>query len=60
MTTNDPYHDVKPVHFAQAIRADGAVSALCAPRPRRIDLTRAIWTIRREAVTCKRCLAKLA
>lgn len=60
MTTNDPYHDVKPVHFAHLISPTGSVSPLCAATPRRLDLKRATWTNRREAVTCQRCLAKLA
>lgn len=42
------------------IREDGAVSALCFKRPRKIDLTRSSWTIRDEAVTCSKCLALLA
>lgn len=50
----------KPYHFASKIRADGAVSALCYAQPRKIDLRRALWTIRRDAVTCFRCLALLA
>ena len=46
----------KPYHMAKGIREDGAVSALCSRRPRRIDLTRASWTNRVEAVTCAKCL----
>jgi hypothetical protein len=46
----------KPVHRAKLIRDDGGVSPLCAPRPRVIDLTRATWTNRDDAVTCARCL----
>lgn len=58
--TSDPYHDVKPVHMAHLMSQTGGVSPLCAPTPRRINLTRATWTIRAEAVTCKRCRARLA
>lgn len=54
-----PYRP-KPVHRAKLIGEGGCVSPLCAPRPRAINLRRATWTLRDEAVTCKRCLAKLA
>lgn len=47
----------KPVHMADKIRPDGAVSAKCYPRPRKIDLSRATWTLRPEAVTCAKCKA---
>lgn len=47
----------KTIHRAKHIRDDGAVSALCYSQPRAIDLSRATWTIRDEAVTCSRCLA---
>ena len=43
-------------HFAAQVREDGAVSALCFSKPRKIDLSRAVWTNREEAVTCPRCL----
>ena len=36
--------------------SDKGVSALCFAVPRAISLTRASWTIRDEAVTCKKCL----
>lgn len=45
----------KTVHKASLVREDGAVSPLCAKSPRPIDLSRATWTLREEAVTCKRC-----
>lgn len=47
----------KAVHRAKHIREDGSVSALCFRTPRAIDLSRAGWTNRWEAVTCPRCLA---
>ncbi len=53
------------VHFAHAIREDGAVLPTCrvlsllGRRPRVINLRYATWTNRREAVTCKACIAKL-
>lgn len=46
----------KPIHRAKLITGDGRVSPLCAKRPRAIDLARASWTNRDEAVTCPRCL----
>lgn len=46
----------KLYHRASKIHDDGKVSALCFARPRPIDLSRASWTIRDEAVTCPRCL----
>lgn len=55
----DPYHDRKPIHFAHAIRADGAVSPLCATTPRALNLARSSWTNRPEAVTCSRCIKRL-
>lgn len=49
---------MKTVHKAHLVSEKGDVSPLCAPEPRAIDLKRATWTIRWEAVTCKKCLAK--
>lgn len=49
----------KPYHRAALINGHGKVSALCFKEPRAIDLGRASWTIRDDAVTCKRCLKKL-
>lgn len=49
----------KPVHMAKHIRQDGAVSPLCAKTPRALNLAKAVWTIRPEAVTCKKCSAIL-
>jgi hypothetical protein len=46
----------KIYHKANKIRPDGAVSALCFKMPRAIDLSKASWTNRKEAVTCKKCL----
>lgn len=45
----------KLYHMADMITDQGDVSPLCASRPRKIDLRRASWTIRSEAVTCQRC-----
>lgn len=47
-------------HMAHLVREDGAVSAFCSPDPYRpIDLRRATWTNRPEAVTCRKCLRML-
>jgi hypothetical protein len=51
---------VKIYHKAKMINDKGGVSPVCAEKPRAIDLTRATWTNRWEAVTCKKCLAKHA
>ncbi len=48
------------MHKAKHIGPQGQVSPLCAPKPRALDLKRAGWTIRPEAVTCKKCLAIMA
>lgn len=50
----------KLIHRAKLIRQDGGVSPLCAVRPRVIDLRRATWTNRDQAVTCKKCLKAIA
>ncbi len=47
---------VKKYHFASKLNSAGGVSALCFSRPRDIDLSRASWTNRKEAVTCEKCL----
>lgn len=46
-------------HKANKISPDGRVSALCSEKPRAINMKAATWVLRDEAVTCKRCLAKL-
>ena len=48
------------VHMARRIRADGAVSAVCSPTPRAINLRVATWTLIDSDVTCARCIAILA
>ncbi len=57
--TSDPYHDKKLYHKAHLYGAAGGVSALCFKIPRAIDLSRALWTNRNEAVTCPKCLRLL-
>ena len=49
----------KIYHRAAGIRADGAVTALCYSKPRKINLAIALWTNRDEAVTCPKCKALL-
>lgn len=49
----------KVYHRASKIAPNGDVSALCFARPRAIDLSKALWTIRDEAVTCPKCLAEM-
>lgn len=56
----DPYHDKKIYHLAKQQDGQGRVSPLCADPPRALNLKRELWTLRPEAVTCKKCLAKLA
>jgi len=45
----------KIYHRAMFIDPDGNVSALCFRTPHAIDLKKALWTNRDEAVTCPRC-----
>lgn len=47
---------MKKYHFASKVNQHGGVSALCYSKPRSICLSNASWTIREEAVTCKKCL----
>lgn len=56
---DDPYRDRKKYHMAHLMSEKG-VSALCFTRPRPINLSVALWTIREEAVTCSKCLALIA
>ena len=49
----------KTYHMAKMVTLDGAVSPLCAKVPRAIDLSKASWTLRADAVTCPRCRAAL-
>jgi len=50
----------KLYHMAALVSEDGSVSALCFDLPHAIDLHRSLWTIRPEAVTCRRCRAALS
>lgn len=50
----------KKVHLADKIASTGAVSPKCARTPRAINLKRESWTLRKQAVTCKGCLAAIA
>lgn len=49
----------KTIHMAGKINTEGEVSALCYVKPRPIDLAKASWTVRAEAVTCRKCRAVL-
>lgn len=53
MSRRNPYE--KTYHYGAKVNAAGGVSALCFKVPRAINLKRALWTIRKEAVTCPRC-----
>ena len=59
MSKNDPYNDNKKYHMFGLMNDSGGVSALCFKRPKPIDLNKALWTIDRKAVTCKKCLAMI-
>lgn len=48
---------MKIYHRADKINTNGAVSALCFLKPKRINLSKASWTLRDDAVTCEKCLA---
>ena len=50
----------RPVHLAKKIRPDGAVSPQRAKTPRALNLKVATWTLREEAVTCRKCLDLIA
>lgn len=51
---------VKIYHMASKIDQHGNVSALCYDKPRPIPLAKGhSWTIRSEAVTCRKCLARM-
>lgn len=45
----------KIVHRAKYIAPNGDVSALYFNKPHAIDLAKATWTNRDDAVTCKKC-----
>lgn len=55
-----PYPNPKTYHRGDKINQHGGVSALCFAKPRAIDLRRALWTNRDEAVTCPKCRLILA
>lgn len=52
--------DTKIVHLGHMLnQRSGAVSPLCAARPKSIDLSKETWTNRCEAVTCPKCKAMI-
>lgn len=50
-----PAPRAKVYHMASKVNQRGGVSALCFAQPRAINLARASWVLRPEAVTCPRC-----
>ena len=50
---------MKKYHMAHLVSNRGDMSALCFSTPRPIDLSKASWTLRQEAVTCGKCQQKL-
>ena len=50
---------MKTYHMAHLVGNHGEMSALCFASPRAIDLGKASWTLRREAVTCGKCRAAI-
>lgn len=48
--------EAKTVHLAKLISETGAVSPLCARRPRALNLSKESWTIVNSGVTCERCI----
>jgi len=53
---DDPYRDRKKYHYSRKFGENGEVFALCFKTEKKIDLNVSLWTIRKEAVTCKKCL----
>lgn len=52
--TQNPFEKI--FHRADKCNDKGQVSALCFKIPHPINLKKASWTIRDEAVTCEKCL----
>lgn len=63
MKKNDHYNEngiyMRIYHRASLI-SDIGVSALCYSKPRAINLKTHLWTTDDSAVTCKKCLQKMA
>ena len=45
----------KPIHMADKVNPQGAISPLCAKKPKALNLNTDSWTNRPWAVTCPRC-----
>ena len=45
----------KLYHMGKWVTPEGDVSALCFDTPRAIDIKKASWTSRPQAVTCPKC-----
>lgn len=46
----------RTVHMMALMADNGDVSPVCAETPRPINLNKATWTVRWDAVTCRKCL----
>lgn len=55
-----PLPPTRMYHRGAQIDHRGRVSALCFSPARAIDMKRATWTMRDEAVTCPKCRALIA
>ena len=55
MSRVDPYHDLRKVHMFHLVSDKGAVSPLCAKKPRKLNLKREGWTLTNRFVTCEKC-----
>ena len=56
---NDLFHDKRTYHMAHLQDGKDGVSPLCAKTPYKLDLKKhQMWTLRWEAVTCKKCKAR--
>lgn len=55
----DPYHDKRTYHMAHMHDGKGGVSPLCSKKIYyKLNLKKhQMWTLRWEAVDCKKCLA---
>jgi hypothetical protein len=56
MKKDDPYNDRKIVHLAKLISNKGDISPACAKKPRKLNLKLSKWSLRKNAVTCTKCL----
>lgn len=45
-------------HMAALVSDKGDISPVCAKTVRKLNLAKELWTLRWEAVTCKKCLKR--